>query len=133
MQARRARVFAAIDREVERQPQLTQRSDAAERRGAVTESARYVFGPFLREGECVHCHDGQTRAAELFRATPKGLRTYVETKGGQALWRRLAIRAIESRWSASAREPGMPMTRAPLSEKARAQVRAWVEAGCPGK
>lgn len=90
----------------------------------------YIWGRALRDGACVHCHTGDTRARRHFEATPEGLRAYVGRNGGLALWKRLETRVLEEQEGLVAAAPGMPMTARPLPAQMRALILKWVKSGC---
>jgi Cytochrome C oxidase, cbb3-type, subunit III len=94
--------------------------------------AQASFSPedFLREGKCVHCHDGQHRAARAFHASPAGLRCYIETKGADSFVARLANRKAEVRLGVVGSSPGMPASVAPLSDSTLRNLVTWIQTAC---
>ena len=129
----RARLEAALDREVaEGLAQKVQASAGAPaQRPLPAPAIDYLWGRFLRDGGCVHCHDGDLRARAAFASTPAGLADYVRRKGGLELYRRLETRSFEERAGLTAARPGMPMTRPALPVELRQLVLRWALAGCP--
>jgi len=91
---------------------------------------RHLWGSFLREATCVHCHATSPRAARAFTATEDGLRRYLREQGGAKFWSRLATRRVEARHGLVAEKPGMPMAGAPLSDETLSLIARWVLDGC---
>ena len=93
----------------------------------------YLFDGLLTEGHCRHCHSGNTRAADKFKSTERGLLSYVKKFGGKEFWKRIETRAIEFDVGIGAEAPGMPMATHPLSTEKRNLVKRWVEHQCKDK
>jgi mono/diheme cytochrome c family protein len=93
--------------------------------------AAYLFGPFPREGTCVHCHGTMPNAKKHFDGTGEALRRYVKAGGAFELWKRLETRHLERKLGVTAASPGMPMNGSPLARPFLEKLAQWIEQGCP--
>lgn len=85
---------------------------------------------FLREGGCVHCHEGNHRAAQLFLASPAGVTTYVERHGPKGLLTRLLVRRSEIEQGIVGSKPGMPASLASLPLERIRSLAQWIASTC---
>lgn len=93
--------------------------------------AAYLFGPFPREGTCVHCHGTMPNAKKHFDGTGEALRRYVKAGGAIELWKRLETRHLERKLGVTAASAGMPMNGSPLPRPLLERLAHWIEQGCP--
>jgi mono/diheme cytochrome c family protein len=90
----------------------------------------YLWGAFLRDASCVHCHTTSPRAASAFTANAEGLKAYLRRRSGQEFWLRLETRALEDEHGLVAAQPGMPMAGGVLPQEIRGLIARWVLEGC---
>lgn len=91
----------------------------------------WLLDKMPRAGSCVHCHDGDQRAAKNFRATREGIIDYLEKNGSSELLTRLKTRSLEVKADVTASRPGMPMTASPLPDQLIQLVETWMAQSCP--
>jgi hypothetical protein len=90
----------------------------------------YVFGRFLFEGTCVHCHGTIEKAKAVFDGSASGLKTYLRNGGAPELLKRLRTRQVEVEVGLVSNRPGMPMNGSPLPNGFVDALEQWISAGC---
>jgi len=103
--------------------------------GTASPVEAFSMDSFLREGRCVHCHDGKHRAAKVFLASREGVIGYLNAKGSSALLARLAVRKIEISQGVVGSFPGMPASAEPLPDTTQTALEGWIQTECnkPGR
>ncbi|HET9239153.1 MAG TPA: cytochrome c [Oligoflexus sp.] len=91
----------------------------------------WLLDKMPRAASCVHCHDGDQRAATRFRATREGIIDYVQKNGSAELLTRLKTRSLEVNTDVTASRPGMPMTLSPLPDQLIQLMETWMSQSCP--
>lgn len=91
----------------------------------------WLLDKMPRAASCVHCHDGEQRAATRFRATREGIIGYVQKNGSDELLTRLKTRDLEIKAGVTASRPGMPMTLAPIPDQLIQLMETWMSQSCP--
>ena len=93
---------------------------------------KFVWQRFLKKSGCIHCHDGQGRAAENFIASSEGLVEYIKNNSGIGFLNLLKTRKIEHELNLiSFPNPGMPLAGPPVVEKDIKTIERWVVNHCP--
>ena len=90
----------------------------------------FSLAGFLREGGCVHCHQGNHRAARVFLASPAGVIAYIERHGPEGLLTRLLVRRSETEQGIVGSKPGMPASLSPLPLERIRVLAQWIASTC---
>jgi mono/diheme cytochrome c family protein len=91
----------------------------------------WLLDKMPRAASCVHCHEGDQRAARKFQATREGIIHYLGQNGSAELLTRLKTRTLEVKAGVVASRAGMPMTLSPLPEPVIQLVETWMSQECP--
>lgn len=94
------------------------------------EFPKYLFGQFLKDGTCVHCHSTLKSASSSFNGSSESLQKYILNGGAKNLWTRLSTRKLEQQIGIVSFQPGMPMTGEAMPSEFLNTLAAWIQQKC---